>query len=131
MGIDLKTETPIGLGQAARVLPPGRGGRPVHISSLVRAILAGELEALRFGRRWVTTVEAVQQWDESRARAAGAGPMTGPSTGPAKDSAGDRGVACVRSASEARRGPLAGGAVTPAPLTPLPGGPGVGARRFP
>jgi hypothetical protein len=74
MSIDLKTESPIGLGQAARLLPPGRSGRPVHISSLVRAVLAGELEALRFGRRWVTTVEAVQRWGEAKAREAGARP---------------------------------------------------------
>jgi hypothetical protein len=40
----------------------------------VRAVLAGELEALRFGRRWVTTVEAVQRWGEAKAREAGARP---------------------------------------------------------
>jgi hypothetical protein len=74
MAIDLKTETPVGLLQAALFLPPSCGGRPVQVSSLVRAILAGELEALRFGRRWVKTVEAVQRWGEARARAAGAGP---------------------------------------------------------
>jgi hypothetical protein len=74
MAIDLKTETPVGLSQATRILPPSRGGSPVHVSSLVRATLAGEMEALRFSRRWVTTVEALQHWGEARARAAGAGP---------------------------------------------------------
>ncbi len=88
MSIDLKIETPIGLGQAARLLPPGRSGRPVHISSLVRAVMAGELEALRFGRHWVTTVEAVQRWGEAKAREAGAGARSEqPRPGPALDRA--------------------------------------------
>jgi hypothetical protein len=68
--IDLKTETPINLRQAARLLPSGRKGRPVHVSTLVRAITRGangcKLEALRLGKQWVTTVEALQRWGEAQ-----------------------------------------------------------------
>jgi hypothetical protein len=68
--IDLSRETAVSLGQATRVLPPGRNGRPVHISTLVRAITKGvnghKLEALRVGKRWVTSVEAIQRWAEAQ-----------------------------------------------------------------
>src|SRR5438132_849803 len=49
---------------AARLLPPGRNGRNVHVSTIVRAIIKGQLEALRVGSRWVTSVEALQRWAE-------------------------------------------------------------------
>src|SRR4051812_43059512 len=68
--IDLRTETLINLNQATRRLPPSRNGRPVHISTLVRAITRGKngnkLEALRFGKRWVTSIEAIQRWAEAQ-----------------------------------------------------------------
>jgi hypothetical protein len=88
MGIDLRSERALGLAEAARMLPPGRNGRPVHVSSLVRAITSGvdghRLEAIRIGRRWVTTVEAIQRWGEALA----AGRVGGPSGTPASPVAG-------------------------------------------
>src|SRR5438309_219453 len=62
---DTATPTPyLSLAQAARIQPPGRAGRPVHISTLVRWITAGSrgpdgatvrLQAVRMGGRWLTT----------------------------------------------------------------------------
>jgi hypothetical protein len=66
--IDLRDQPLINLKQAQAVIPPGRNGRPIHYTTLRRAIVAGELEALRIGHRWVTTVEAIQRWGERRAR---------------------------------------------------------------
>jgi uncharacterized protein DUF1580 len=73
MGIDLGTERVVSLTQAARLLPPGRNGRPVHVSTLVRAIVRGNrqgvrLEALRLGSRWFTSTEAIQRWCERQTR---------------------------------------------------------------
>jgi hypothetical protein len=70
---DLATEDPISLTQAARLLPPGRGGRPVTLSCLLRWLLRGargpdgklvRLEALRIGGRWVTSRAALQRFAE-------------------------------------------------------------------
>jgi hypothetical protein len=74
--IDLKSETPLSLAQAAALLPPSRGGRRVHRSFLIRAITRGtngvRLEAVRIGRRWITSVEAIERWLEGQTeRAAG------------------------------------------------------------
>jgi hypothetical protein len=61
-------ETLISLPQAARRLPPGRRGRPVSLSCVLRWILDGvpgpdgqrvRLEACRLGARWLTSVEAL------------------------------------------------------------------------
>jgi hypothetical protein len=68
--IDLKNETSISLTQAARLLPPGRRGRPVTLSCLLRWILDGvktphgvvHLEASRMGGRWLTSVEALERF---------------------------------------------------------------------
>jgi hypothetical protein len=70
MPIDLATEKVINLREAAALLGRGRNGRPMHISTLVRAITRGSpdgvrLEALKAGRRWLTTTEAVQRWLEA------------------------------------------------------------------
>ncbi len=69
MGIDFKTETVIDLRhQAPSYLGWSRNGRPVHYSSLIRAVTKGvnghKLEAARIGKRWVTSVEAIQRWAE-------------------------------------------------------------------
>jgi hypothetical protein len=73
MSIDLATETIISLSQAARLLPPGRRGRPVTLSCVLRWVLSGtrgpagtivRLEALRLGDRWVTSREALQRYAE-------------------------------------------------------------------
>jgi hypothetical protein len=73
MAIDLKTEKLISLTQATRLLPPSRDEKPVHISTLIRAIQKGHrgvtLEALRIGGRWVTSVEALQRWAERQTAA--------------------------------------------------------------
>ena len=72
--IDLSKETPLSLTQAARLLPPGRGDRPVTLSCLLRWILRGarapsgqlvRLEAVRIGGRWVTSREALQRFAEA------------------------------------------------------------------
>jgi hypothetical protein len=68
--IDLRNETPLSLAQAAKLLPPGRRGRPVTLSCVLRWILRGvktprglvRLEASRMGGRWLTTVEALERF---------------------------------------------------------------------
>jgi hypothetical protein len=71
--IDVTSESTISLVQAARLLPPGRGERPVTLSCLLRWVLQGargpdssriRLEALRLGGRWVTSREALQRFAE-------------------------------------------------------------------
>jgi putative transposase len=70
---DLLTETLLGLCEAARRLPPGRGGRSVSFSCVLRWITHGvpgpdgrrvKLEAVRVGGRWLTSVEALARWAE-------------------------------------------------------------------
>jgi hypothetical protein len=69
--IDLRHEKLIGLRAAAEVLPPGRLGRPVSQSCVMRWIQRGvqlssgdrvRLEAVRIGGRWLTSVEALQRF---------------------------------------------------------------------
>jgi hypothetical protein len=69
--INLENETTVSLSQVARRLPPGRRGRPVTISCILRWILDGvrlpsgevvRLEAVRLGGRWLTTLEAVARF---------------------------------------------------------------------
>ena len=71
--IDIKNETLLGLKAAARMLPPGRRGRPVSLSCVFRWILYGvklpdgttcRLAAVRLGGRWLTSVEALQRFAE-------------------------------------------------------------------
>jgi hypothetical protein len=71
MSIDLKTESTTSLAQAARLLPPGRRGRPVSLSCVLRWVLSGvrlpsgeivRLEAIRLGGRWLTSVEALERF---------------------------------------------------------------------
>jgi hypothetical protein len=66
-------ETLIALCEAARRLPPGRGGRPVSFSCVLRWITHGipgadgqrvKLEAIRVGGRWLTSEEALARWAE-------------------------------------------------------------------
>jgi hypothetical protein len=75
--INLLTERVITLVEAARLVPPGRGGRPTHLSTLLRWINPGvrgvRLEAARLGGRWVTSHEALQRFAE-RLTAARASP---------------------------------------------------------
>jgi hypothetical protein len=68
--LDIRNETLIGLNQAARMLPPSRRGRPVHLSCIYRWILDGiktphgkvRLEGVRLGGRWLTSVEALERF---------------------------------------------------------------------
>jgi hypothetical protein len=70
MSIELKSESIISLAQAARLLPPGRRGRPVTLSCVLRWILDGvkipagrvRLEAIRIGGRWLTSIEAMERF---------------------------------------------------------------------
>jgi hypothetical protein len=71
--IDLTTEQPLTLAEACRLVPPGRGGRRTHLSTLLRWITSGvrtaggsvvRLEALRLGGKWVTSREALQRFAE-------------------------------------------------------------------
>jgi hypothetical protein len=67
-GIDLGSETLVSLSQAARLLPPGRRGRPVNLSTILRWIIDGvagvRLEGLRVGGRWLTSKEALARFAE-------------------------------------------------------------------
>src|ERR1043166_7933857 len=69
----LLTETLLGLCEAARRLPPGRGGRPVSFRCVLRWITSGvpgpdgrrvQLEGVRVGGRWLTSEEALARWAE-------------------------------------------------------------------
>lgn len=71
--LDISSESPISLTQAARLLPPGRRGRPASLSCVLRWVLSGatgpsgervRLEAVRLGGRWVTSREALQRFAE-------------------------------------------------------------------
>ncbi len=70
MPISFATEKIISLDQAAKLLPPNRNGRPVSLSCIFRWITDGvstpsgkvRLEGERVGRRWLTSVEAVQRF---------------------------------------------------------------------
>jgi hypothetical protein len=73
MAISFATEKTMSLSAAARMLPPGRGGRPVSLSCVLRWVLNGvraksgevvRLEAVRLGARWVTSVEALERFTE-------------------------------------------------------------------
>jgi hypothetical protein len=72
--IDLRNETPLSLSQAAKTLPPGRRGQPVTLSCLLRWILNGvktpdgvvRLEAIRMGRRWITSIEALERFADKQ-----------------------------------------------------------------
>jgi hypothetical protein len=64
----LTAENMLSLAQAARRLPPGRRGRPVSLSCVLRWVLEGapgpdgrrvRLEAVRIGGRWLTSAEAL------------------------------------------------------------------------
>jgi len=85
--IDLKSETPLALAQAAKLIPPTRLDRPVHVSTLVRWIVHGvrgvKLEAARVGGRWVTSREALERF--SAALTAQHLPLSGPGRASTKE----------------------------------------------
>lgn len=69
----LLAETPISFAQGARLLPPGRQGRPVSPVTIYRWTKNGvrrpdgttvKLESVRVGGRWLTSVEALARFSE-------------------------------------------------------------------
>lgn len=64
--IDLRAETGLSLIQAAKLVPPTRQDKQVHVSTIVRWILHGvrgvRLEAVRVGGRWITSHEAIERF---------------------------------------------------------------------
>jgi hypothetical protein len=56
----------ISLKEAAKLFPPGRNGKHVHVSSITRYILRGVdgelLGAVRWGSRWITSKEEVERF---------------------------------------------------------------------
>jgi Protein of unknown function (DUF1580) len=75
MSIDLRNEQTLSLSGAAKMLPPGRRGRPVNLSTIFRWIFDGikgsdgvtiRLEAIKLGARWLTSVEALERFAEAQ-----------------------------------------------------------------
>jgi hypothetical protein len=71
--IDFSSEQIISAQEAARRYPPGRQGKPTHISTVIRHIIHGlkaadgrtiRLDGGRLGGRWVTSVEALGRFSE-------------------------------------------------------------------
>jgi hypothetical protein len=96
--IDLSLERPISLQEAARILPAGRNGQPVHLSCVLRWILDGakgpsgdrvRLDGLRVGGRWITSREALQRFAEALTPRTDTTPTT-PRTPTARTRACDR-----------------------------------------
>jgi hypothetical protein len=77
--VNLRVEQPIPLEAACRIVPPARGGKKTHLSTLLRWITKGakgpggetvRLEAVRLGGRWMTSREALQRFAEALTPAA-------------------------------------------------------------
>jgi hypothetical protein len=77
--IDITAEQPITMREAARLYGSSRGGRPTHVSTIVRHIVRGtrlrtgevvRLEGGRIGGKWITTRESIQRYVERLTRAA-------------------------------------------------------------
>jgi len=68
MAASLLDESPLTLAEAAKALPPLRGGKRVHLATLYRWVSRGvagvRLESLRLGRTVVTSREALQRFAE-------------------------------------------------------------------
>jgi hypothetical protein len=66
--INLSTEELLTLAQAARLRPPGRNGRPQHVSTVYRYALKGfrgvRLEVVRLGGSLYTSRQALQRFAE-------------------------------------------------------------------
>jgi hypothetical protein len=66
--IPINQETLISLAEAAQSIPPGRKGKPTHLSTVLRWILHGvhgiRLEGVRLGGRWLTSREALARFAE-------------------------------------------------------------------
>ena len=66
MAIDASTEQVVSLHVYRRIRPPGRNGRPMHISTAYRHALDGvrgvRLETVRIGGTLYTSREAIQRF---------------------------------------------------------------------
>jgi hypothetical protein len=66
--IDLMKENIMSLAEATKHVPPSRGGRKTHLSTILRWVVKGvkgvRLEAVRLGGRWVTSEQALQRFAE-------------------------------------------------------------------
>ncbi len=76
MGIDLKNGTVIPVAKVPLLLGrTGRNGSYMSVQNVMRGVLKGlngcKLDAVKCGSRWLTTVEAVQEWVERQAERAG------------------------------------------------------------
>ena|SRR5437016_13994703 len=81
--IDITNEQTLRLAEAARIVGKGRGGKPLHESTVLRWILRGvpgpdgervRLEGLRLGGHWITSREAIQRFAEALTPDLGAAP---------------------------------------------------------
>jgi hypothetical protein len=85
--IDANKEALLTFAQAAKKIPPRRGGRPVHVSTIHRWAMAGvrgeRLESLLVGGTRMTSVEALQRFYErlSQEGATSVPPVCSPSKG--------------------------------------------------
>jgi hypothetical protein len=71
--LDFTLETPLSLAAAARLVPPARGGKRCHLSTILRWITKGSkapdgsvirLEGRRLGGRWLTSKEALKRFSD-------------------------------------------------------------------
>jgi hypothetical protein len=99
MSIDITTENTLTLTDAAKLVPPGHGGRKTHISTLLRWILDGvsspsgekvRLEGARLGSRWITSKEALQRFMDRLTPAVGDTPAPAPRTPTQRQRAAER-----------------------------------------
>jgi hypothetical protein len=87
--IDLTSEQPLRLDEAARIVGTGRRGKPTHISTVLRWILRGvpgpggrriRLRASRLGSHWVTSREALTEFTRALTPTLDAEPAAAPRT---------------------------------------------------
>jgi Protein of unknown function (DUF1580) len=103
--IDLTAEQTFPLPQAAKYLPKGRRGRPVHFTTLLRWVLDGvagpggqrvRLEALRLGGKWITSREALQRFCTSQTPAIGGTDAAAPRTPGRRQRASEKAAAALK-----------------------------------
>jgi hypothetical protein len=100
--LDLTNETPLPLAVAARLVPPARGGKRTHLSTILRWILEGtrgpsgetvRLEAVRLGSRWMTSREALQRFADRLTPRLDGDPAPAPRTSGRRQRASERAAA--------------------------------------
>jgi hypothetical protein len=100
--IDLASETKIPLARVAAEIPPARGGRKTHISTVLRWITRGarapdgtrvKLEAIRLGGRWFTTRQALARFAEALTPRLDSAPAAAPRPRSRRQRASDRAAA--------------------------------------